>query len=241
MPTEQPNVDWEKIKQCIIEIDRLSREFLYHAVMIGGAAAWFYRHQLAQAGDKDFTIAASKPDAEYQWLSRDIDFIGIAREEAFLLLSGNRILERGREHIEVAGVRIGVAQVGVTFDAEEVFHFAHAGAIDNGRVEFLIADPLSLYFEKCKLRERRGYAGDRQHAALLFEYNAYELASGAERLLTLQALPSEAKRILEFWKRVAGRAPELLQDERLINRLNPLLTGKEDHAIARHLASSGTR
>jgi hypothetical protein len=238
MPGNEPNVDWEKIKGCIVQIDRVAKEFLYHAVMIGGAATWFYRHKLGTANDRDFNISKSNADDEDHWLSRDIDFIGIPPEEALLLLPAHVVSENGRKHIEIEGVRVGFAQVGLTFDADEVFQNARAGRISHsgGEVEVFIADPLSLYFEKCKLRQQRGYESDRQHASLLFEYVAFELANGAKRVLSLQAPPSEARSVIGFWERVKQRAPELLQDQRVIDRTGPLLHNKADHVIARCLA-----
>src|ERR1700722_8027434 len=74
VPTEKPKVDWERIKRCLAEIDKNSREFLHRALLIGGAACWFYRIQLKRANDADFKVDLSSPENESQWLSRDIDF-----------------------------------------------------------------------------------------------------------------------------------------------------------------------
>jgi hypothetical protein len=86
--TEARKVDWEKIKRCLAAIDRESHEFLQRALLIGGAAAWFYRVQLRKANDPDFRAASLSPETENRWLTRDLDFTGIFSEEVFAMLPG---------------------------------------------------------------------------------------------------------------------------------------------------------
>lgn len=239
MQTEPRKVDWERVKHCLAEIDKASRDFLRQALLIGGAACWFYRHQLKKAGDPDFKVAQLTPEKESLWLSRDLDFTGIFSQDALLLLPHLVAEHEGRKYIEVAGVRVGFAQVGLTIDPEEAIKNARVAAItvEGKIVEFLVADPLTLYFEKCKLCEQRGNPNDHLHKELLFDYLAYELAAGAEKLLTDARLSAgDAKAILQLWISVKNKTPEILQDLRLRKRLEPLLAGKTSHPIYQFLA-----
>lgn len=240
MQTERRKVDWEQIKRCLAEIDKNSREFLQRALLIGGAAAWFYRLQLRRANDPDFKADVSSSGNDAQWLSRDIDFTGIFSQDVFGMLPHLVKEHEGRKYVEVEGVRLGFAQVGLTIDPEAAMQNARIGSITMGarQVEFLVVDPLTLYFEKCKLCERRGAPNDHLHRSLLRDYVAYELVHGAETLLKDEKSVSvgDAKKVLNWWIAVKGKAPEILRDERIHKRLGALLAGKPDHPIAKYLA-----
>ena len=110
MQTER-TVDWEQIKRCFVELHRTAKPFLGRALLIGGAACWFYRNQLQQANDPDFKVPKLSPETESKWLSRDIDFTGIFSQDATELLPKQIVVDaENRKHVEVAGVRIGFAQ-----------------------------------------------------------------------------------------------------------------------------------
>ena len=109
--------------------------------------------------------------------------------------------------------------------------------VDGKTVEFLVADPLTLYFEKCRLCELRGNPNDHLHKELLFDYLAYELTAGAEKLLTAASLSAgEAKAFLQLWISVKNKTLEIFQDARLRKRVEPLLVNKTSHPIAQFLA-----
>lgn len=241
VPTEKRKVDWEQIKRCLVEIDKNSREFLQRALLIGGAACWFYRIQLKRANDPDFNVNFSSPENESQWLSRDIDFTGILSEVALSLLPHNIAEHEGRRYIEVEGVRLGFAQAGVTIDPEEAIAKARVGRITlkDKQVEFLVADPLTLYYEKDKLCAQRGYPNDHLHRGLLHDFVAFELVCGAERMLLDERLPvADARQVLAWWLSVRNRAPEILKDDRIQKRLAALLADKPEHPIATYLADA---
>jgi hypothetical protein len=238
LQTEPRKVGWEQIKRCLAEIDRASKDFLRQALLIGGAACWFYRHQLKKAGDPDFKVIQLTAEKENLWLSRDLDFTGIFSQDALLLLPHHVAEHKGRKHVEVAGVRLGFAQVGLTIDPEEAIKTSRVAAItiDGKVVEFLVADPLTLYFEKCKLCVQRGNPNDFLHKELLFDYLAFELTVGAEKLLKgAQLSAGDAKAILQLWISVKNKTPEILQDARLRKRVDPLLAGKTSHPICHFL------
>jgi len=239
VPTEKRKVDWEQIKRCLAEIDKNSREFLQRALLIGGAACWFYRIQLKRASDPDFKANVLSPENESQWLSRDIDFTGILSEEALSLLPHNIAEHEGRRYIEVDGVRLGFAQVGVTIDPEEAMAKARVGRItlEEKQVEFLVVDPLTLYYEKDKLCLQRGYPNGHLHRALLHDYVAFDLVCGAERMLVDERMSvADARQVLAWWMSVRSKAPEILKDGRIRKRLAARLADKTEHPIAKYLA-----
>ena len=241
MQTEARKVDWEQIKRCLALIDRTSKDFLRQALIIGGAGCLFYRHQLFKANDPDFKIPAATPEEEKRWLSRDIDVTGIFSEDAFLMLPHFVVVHEGNKHIEVDGVRFGFVQAGVTIDPEEAIENAWVASVtvDGKKVEFLVADPVTLYFEKLKLCAQRGHKNDFMHRDLLFNFIAFDLTRGAERLLQDPSLSVvESKNILRNWNKVKNKTPEIFQDGRLRKRVGPLCAKNPSHPISRHLAEA---
>jgi len=239
--TEDRKVDWEQIKRCLALIDKSSKDFLRQALIIGGAGCLFYRHQLFKANDPDFQIPPATPEEEKRWLSRDIDVTGIFSEDAFLLLPHFVEEHEGNKHMVVDGVRFGFVQVGVTIDPEEAIENAWVAniTVDGKIVEFLVADPVTLYFEKLKLCAQRGNKNDFLHRDLLFNFIAFNLTRGAERLFQDQSLSIvESKNILRNWNKVKNKTPELFQDKRLRNRIDLLCAKNPNHPIARYLAEA---
>lgn len=228
MQTER-KVDWETIKGCFVELHRISRPFLGRALLIGGAACWFYRNQLQKAGDADFKVPLLSKETESQWLSRDIDFTGIISFEALEMLPHQIVKDQnGREHVEVNGIRFGFAQVGLTIDPQEALLNARIASFKHGNetIEFLVADPITLYLEKQALSKRRGSKNDFLHFSLLHDYVAYETVNFVEQTLRPEGLKvSELKRANSFLLSVKSRIPEVLSDprvqKRLFQRLDP--------------------
>lgn len=241
MQTEERKVDWEQIKRCFALIDKTSKDFLRQALLIGGAACLFYRHQLFKAADLDFFVASPNPNEKDLWLSRDIDFTGVFSQDALDMLPHHVVQHEGRKFIVVDGVRFGFTQAGVTFDPAEAIENAWLASfiVDGRKVEFLVADPVTLYFEKLKLCVQRGNANDHLHKKLLFDYIAYELVRGGEKLLKNPTLSiAESKMIIQRWTKVKNKTPEILQDKRVWARLSPLLADKPNHLLSRYLADA---
>jgi hypothetical protein len=238
VPIETRNVDWERVKLCLASIDRTSRTFLQQAFLIGGAACWFYRNQLARANDPDFVVPVLSAENESVWLSKDIDFGGVFGEEILAQLPAFVEEREGHKHAVVNGVRIGYLQAGVTINPEEAISTARIGmvSVDERSVKFLVADPLTLYFEKKKLTQTRSHQNDWFHVALLHDFICYELVTGAENWIRNAAVIDvvESRRILDGWLKVKNKAPEILRDPRILKRLNPLIN--EKHPIAWCLA-----
>lgn len=194
-------------------------------MLIGGGACLFYRARLAAAGDPDFRVAPLDPETERLWLSKDLDFTGVFSGEAMELVPHLVVCDAaGHEYLEVEGVRLGFAQVGLVLDPERALETARTGEFEteSGTVEFLVADPVTLfYLEKQALVQRRGQPGHSVDLALLHDYVAWEVVHAAERLLAGPESLSvgETRHWLALLTDAAHRAWEITRDPRLRRRL----------------------
>ncbi|MBI4663518.1 MAG: hypothetical protein HY735_32355 [Verrucomicrobia bacterium] len=237
MSTER-TVDWELAKRCLAALQRNSEGFLGRALLIGGAACWFYRVQLQQANDPDFFLPPLAPQTEAKWLSKDIDFTGIFAGDALELLSRFVVRDaEGNSQIEVEGVRVGFAQVGLTIDPEEALREAHVGSFhhEGQLVEFLVIDPVSLCREKQALVQRRNQDQDLLHLALLREYLPWAIVIHAQQLLEARSgVPvEEQQQFANFALALRRKMPELLADARIAQRLKPWL--EQDTLVRRFI------
>jgi uncharacterized protein (DUF1684 family) len=186
MLPDDRRVDWSGIKHCLAVLHRASPEFLERAILIGGAACWFYRITL-QRSDPHWFAQCFPADNAATWLSKDIDFTGVFRGDAFEMLPSLTIRDHtGQKFLEANGMRLGFAQVGVTFDPEESFLKARVAEFvseDEHRdtVRFLVMDPVTLYIEKQALAARRNQPHDRVHFELLAEYLKWEFIRTSEK------------------------------------------------------------
>ncbi len=178
------------------------------------------------------------PANEDVWLSKDIDFGGVFGDELLAALPVVMTDGIGGKYPTIAGVRIGYIQAGVTINPEEALGNARIGLItmDGRPVKFLVADPLTLYFEKSRLMQTRSQQNDWFHLSLLHSFICYELVTGGENWLRNEKVIDvvDVKQILGWWLKVANKAPEILKDPRIKRRLHPLLTS--EHPIAKCLS-----
>src|SRR4051812_38520119 len=183
-------VDWEIAKLCFAEIHREAPTNLQQAVVIGGIACWFYRNLLSKAEDRDFKIPALSASDESLWLSKDIDFTNYFAEDARAVLQKHVVNQGGRRTLQIAGVPIGFAQVGLTFDPETAWAeswittFDVAGAV----VQCRILNPVALYREKLALAERRASNSDRIHCATVAEFLRYEVCRSGRSLAASESM-----------------------------------------------------
>lgn len=226
MPTDPPTVDWDRVKGCLAVLHRDARPFLSRALLIGGAACWFYRNALRHAGDPDFTVPRLPRDLEDKWLSRDLDFTGIFSGDAMALMPQHVFTDTaGRRYLSVDSVRLGFAQAGLTIDPEEARLLCRVGRFTSATgdsVEFFVADPVTLYREKLALTQKRNSPADALHLALLTEYLRYETCQQAARLSTARTLV-DVKVALNALELVRDRAREVLNDDRVRRRIETSL------------------
>jgi hypothetical protein len=218
-------VDWEMAKGCLAELEREAPSILSQGVLIGGIACWFYRHLLSIAHDPDFKVPDLSTKQEQLWLSKDIDFTNFFAEDARQLLAKHIVPDiQGRLHLKIAGIPIGFAQVGVTFDPESAWAQSWIGTFtqDGKAIQCRVLDPISLYREKTALSQRRGYESDRLHCQLVAEYLRYETCQQAKLLMTAKSLEIKTAP-LKFLLTIRDRAIETCQDERVRRRIRGLI------------------
>jgi hypothetical protein len=237
MPTPSSNnpakrVNWEIAKLCLAEIQREAPILLQQAVVIGGVACWFYRSLLTDANDSDFTVPNFSEIQESHWLSKDLDFTNFFAEDARQLLKQHVVSDsQQRKFIEIAGVPIGFAQVGLTFDPDSAWTESWIANFEVGEtlVECRMLDPISLYREKLSLSQRRRTESDQIHCALVSEFLRCHICKVAE---TLAAAKTVTERTLpvKFLISIRDRASEVCRDQRVAKRLNKILAGSKNIA-----------
>lgn len=231
MPSPSPSgpakrVNWNAAKLCLAEIQREAPILLQQAVVIGGVACWFYRSLLADVNDSDFTVPNFSEIQESHWLSKDLDFTNFFAEDARQLLKQHVVSDnQQRKFVEVAGVPIGFAQVGLTFDPDSAWTESWIANfdVDGTPVECRVLDPISLYREKLSLSQRRRSESDQMHCALVAEFLRYHICKLAE---TLGSANNVAERTLpvKFLLSIRDRASEVCRDPRVTKRLNHILS-----------------
>jgi hypothetical protein len=204
------------------------------------------RNLLKKSGDPDFKVPSFSETQEAHWLSKDLDFTNFFAEDARQLLKKHIVSDKQqRKFIEIAGVPIGFAQVGLTFDPDSAWSESWIASfeVDGTTVQCRILDPISLYREKLSLAQRRGSESDQMHCALIAEFLRYRVCKLTETLLTSRAL-AERGIPIKFLVEVRDRALEVCHDERVSNRLNrvladtPLLAPSERQLVSQLISPS---
>jgi hypothetical protein len=223
--SDEKKIDWETAKVCLAELQRHAPSILQQAIIIGGIACWFYRQLLAKAQDGDFKVPDLSPQQELLWLSKDRDFTNFFAQDARELLKEHIVTDaRGRRQIKLAGVPIGFAQVGVTFEPEAAWAETWIGTFkwNDTLVQCRILDPITLYREKQALSQKRGYESDRLHFELLSEFLRYETCRQADALASTDALDVKTD-ALKFLLAVHDRAVEVCRDSRVCKRIKKII------------------
>jgi len=245
MPLTQPStpsnpsekkVNWELAKGCLAELSREAPSILSQGVIIGGIACWFYRHLLSKAQDPVFKVPILTAEQEQLWLSKDIDFTNFFAPDARELLKDHVVQDaQGRVFLKLAGIPIGFAQVGVTFDPESAWAESWVGTFtwSEETVQCRVLDPISLYREKLALSQRRGYESDHLHCALVAEYLRYETCRQAMSLVAAKSL-EERTSPLKFLLAIRDRALEICRDERVHRRIHEFVSAANSLAPSEH-------
>jgi hypothetical protein len=221
----EKKVDWEVAKACLAELQREAPGILQQAVIIGGIACWFYRNLLTKANDPDFKTPHFTSAEENFWLSKDIDFTNYFAEDARNLLHRHVVADTaGRRSLQIAGVPIGFAQVGLTFDPETAWADSWITRFDvsGTTVECRILDPVALYREKSALAQRRGSNSDQLHCSTVAEFLRYEICKRAASLDSAKAL-QEKTLSQKFLMSVRDQALEVCNDKRLLGHLRNII------------------
>ncbi len=202
-------ISWSNVETALDTLNHKNPALFSRTLLIGGWAALLYHRLLALKNDSVFP--APIPDSTARLVSKDLDFTHVWSEDFFDAYPDFVVQpSTGRPYLEVAGIRIGFAQVGVTFDPEEAFEKSrifktHAGT------NFATLDPVRLYREKQALIEKgRSKPNDYFHREIASAYARFELAEAFKKHSS-EPTASNQVRIEQLTRELKDMAPELIE------------------------------
>jgi hypothetical protein len=159
-----PNVyDWNRIRAALSLLQEAFPGLLENVVLIGGGACWFYREALRQFEDRDFPVPTWTAREEAIWLSKDIDFMGLDREEAFQLLRTPFDEETHTFHFR--GLELDFLEEGLRLTPQNAV--LSRRVVQLPELVFYVAEASLLYAEKCALARAKPRPQDSIHQRLL--------------------------------------------------------------------------
>lgn len=227
LPVSGDTVDWNTVKVVLARISEEAGDFLEENILIGGAAAWFYRSLLENAKDVDFPAPVYSEEEDRIWLSKDVDFIGTPSKEIAARLgvepSGDPLAAR------VEGVWIDSPDEGLFITRERASITALRSELPDG-TEIQIASPVLLHREKSELIRRKNRAQDRLHLETL------ELAAKLV-FCRLAEVPefsrASCRELFRLLKEAQENSPVLLMDGALHRRMQLAIGRMRGVAVCR--------
>lgn len=202
-------ISWSNVETALDTLNHKNPGLFSRSLLIGGWAALLYHRLLALKNNSMFP--APIPDSAARLVSKDLDFTHVWSGDFFDAYPDFVVRpSTGRPYLEVAGVRIGFAQIGVTFDPEEAFEKSrifktHAGT------NFATLDPVRLYREKQALIEKgRSKPNDYFHREIAATYARFELAEAVKKH-SLEPTAFSQVRIEQLTRELKDMAPELIE------------------------------
>ena len=201
-------ISWSNVEGVLDTLNDKNPALFSRSLLIGGWAALLYHRLLGHKGDPEFP--APIPDSTERLLSKDIDFTHVLGEEFFDAYPDFIVRPpTGSPYLEVKGVRIGFAQVGVTFDPEEAFEKSRIFKTP-AETNFAVLDPVRLYREKQALIQKGpGKPNDPFHQQIAVTYARFEMAEAIKRQ-AFKPTVSNQVRVEQLAKELKDLAPELL-------------------------------
>jgi hypothetical protein len=201
-------ISWSNVETALDTLNHKNPVLFSRSLLIGGWAALLYHRLLALKNDSAFP--APVPDSSARLVSKDLDFTHVWSEDFFDAYP-DFVVQRatGRSYLEVAGIRIGFAQVGVTFDPEEAFEKSRIFRTQAGTI-FATLDPVRLYREKQALIEKgRSKPNDYFHREIAATYARFELEEAFKKH-SMEPTASNQVRIEQLTRELNDMAPELI-------------------------------
>ncbi len=202
-------ISWSNVEIALDTLNDKNPSLLSRSLLIGGWAALLYHRLLSLKNHPAFPPPI--PDNIERLVSKDLDFTHVWSEDFFDAYPDFIVRpSTGRPYLEVAGIRIGFAQVGVTFDPEEAFEKSrifktHAGT------NFATLDPVRLYREKQAMSEKqRSKPNDHFHREIAAIYAKFELAEAIKKHSS-EPTASNQVRVERLTRELKDLAPELLE------------------------------
>lgn len=175
--------DWERIRLALKQLHETFPGFLESVVLIGGGAAWFYRETLRQWNDADFPLPSWTPAEKDEWLSKDVDFMGLDIKEAADLLKTD--FDETTHTFHYAGLEVDFLEAGLRIDPQMVTQTARV--VQLPEFHFNLVEASVLFTEKAALLRIKDRRQDKLHHQLLAEFLKCEFCRQAESPATLRA------------------------------------------------------
>ncbi len=173
--------DWERVRAALqLLAARFPGDFPAW-VLIGGGASWFYRESLRRANDPDFPAPACTAEEEQNWLSKDVDFMGLTEAEAVGLLQSP--FKPETHTISFEGLEVDFLEEGLRLTMRDAINSVRE--VRTGDFVFHVLAPEMLFMEKCALVANKQRPQDRLHRAALAQFLKYEFCTDLEKPETL--------------------------------------------------------
>jgi len=230
-PPPRGNVDWNKARETLREIQKINPGFTSDNSVIGGSAAWFYRTLLEKDNDQDFRLPHYTAAENAIWLSKDLDFIGTKRADYPAELQTKP--EGEPPKIRIKGVWVDSPDEGLFITKDRALKTAIEVENPAAGSFYKIASPTLLYREKKTLILKKiDRPQDSLHLKTLEQASKLVICKLAED----QALnQKQAGLLFKLLKEAQEIAPEILQDpcllKRLARQMKRLATGPHTKAI----------
>ena len=222
--------DWERVRLALKQLHGTLPGFLPSVVLIGGGAAWFYRETLRQWNDLDFPLPTWTPAQQNDWLSKDVDFMGLAIAEAADLLQAE--FDETTHTFHYAGLEVDFLEAGLRIDPQMVAQTART--VQLPELTFNVVEASVLFTEKAALIRTKDRAQDKLHHQLLAEFLKCEFCRQGVNPASLRA-----SRWVARARTVKTAEMGFFDgDERLSTRLAPAIARLEsgEHRALKHWA-----
>lgn len=173
--------DWNRIRAALRLLQEVFPGFLENVVLIGGGACWFYREALRQWKDPVFPVPLWTEAEEAVWLSKDVDFMGLDREEASQLL--DTPFDEATHTFHFRGLELDFLEEGLRLTPQNAV--LSRRAVQLPEVVFYVAEASLLYAEKCVLVQTKERPQDHLHQRLLAEFLKCEFCREIENAAAL--------------------------------------------------------
>jgi phage terminase Nu1 subunit (DNA packaging protein) len=177
-----PNTyDWARVRAALRELDEAFPGFLENVVLIGGGACWFYREALRQWDDPVFPDPAWSEAEEAIWLSKDVDFMGLDREEASDLLQTP--FDETSHTFHFRELELDFLEEGLQLTPQRAM--LSRRMVQLPELVFYVVEAAQIYAEKTALVQAKERPQDSLHQRLLAEFLKCEFCREVEDHKTL--------------------------------------------------------
>jgi hypothetical protein len=168
--------DWERVLKALKLLAARFPVDFPDWVLIGGGACWFYRESLKQARDSDFFLPRYTAEEEQNWLSKDLDLMGLTEAEAEDLFQTP--FNQETHTILFEGEQVDFLEEGLRLTMRDTTNHVREVQIED--FVFLVMAPETLFAEKCALLAYKERPQDPLHHGVLAQFLRYEFCTDLE-------------------------------------------------------------